>query len=219
MDSQFARQNFEIKTPRVLIRTGIPSDAEAFRDFCTNAANFPYGGTQADLTLEKTTKRIATFAQWAAEGKHAWLMMFAREGSGDFIGYGGYNGFQVVNAADFLSGPPCIGDGKDDDKVMADIGIMLDHRYWRQGYGLEILVGLVEYARRDMGAELFRTETDLDNQAWQALMHGAEVGGCVTRTKASYDATKEVLQWWWDATAWDEAKGKIKAKGKWIDVE
>ncbi|TQV98143.1 hypothetical protein V2A60_006177 [Cordyceps javanica] len=239
--SPFAREVIEIKTPRVLIRTGDDADADAYARYAADPANFPYGGAEPGMTSDKAAARLASFARWTAEGKHGWVLLRSRA-TGELMGYGGYNCFdRVDDAASFLAGPAATSaaaaagkDGGDDDKdnnnskaekeeeekiVLADMGIMLDHRYWGQGYGLEILIGLVEWARRAVGAALFRTETEPGNSEWRALMNRAEVGGRVTRERASYDADKEVLQWRWDAEAWEEAKGRIQAKGRWVEIE
>ncbi|KAJ6787632.1 hypothetical protein PWT90_10565 [Aphanocladium album] len=232
MASPFARAAIEFKTPRVLARTGQPSDAESFASYNRDAANFPYGGCQPEATADQAAKTIESFARWAAEGKHAWIFFFSRA-TGALMGYGGYNAFEQVDDADkFLAGPTAAAAAAEKTEahgetnkqaaaaaVMADMGIMLDHRFWGQGYGLEIFVGLTEWARREMGAAVFRTETDLENQAWQALMRRAEVGECVHREKASYSKDKDVLQWRWDDEAWAEARRRIEAKGRWFDIE
>lgn len=222
MSCQFGREAIEIKTPRVLIRTGVASDADAYSRYATTPANFPHGGCEASMTPDKAAERIALFARRTAEGKFACLLFFSRA-TGDLVGYGGYNCFEVVDdAALFLAGGDADGETKEDGTsgaVMADMGIMLDHRFWGQGYGLEILTGMVEGARREVGAALFRTETDLGNEEFKALMERAQLGGRVSSEKASYDADKVVLQWRWDAEAWEEAKRKLQDLGRWVDVE
>ncbi len=206
MAAQFARAAIEIKTPRVLIRTGVPADdAAAYTAYATEPANFPHGGCEAGrLTRDKAAARLASFAASTAAGTHGWVLLFSRA-TGALMGYGGYNCIETVE-----------GDG---GKVLADVGIMLDHRFWGRGYGLEVLVGLVEWARREVRADVFRTETDPDNGAWRALMDRAGLGGCVARSTASYDAKKEVLRWRWDAAAWEEAKTALQAKGRWVEIE
>ncbi|OAA78980.1 gcn5-related n-acetyltransferase [Akanthomyces lecanii RCEF 1005] len=222
MSSQFGRDAIEIKTPRVLIRTGVASDAAAYSRYATSPANFPYGGCEPSMTPGKAAERIALFARRTADGRFACVLFFSRA-TGDLVGYGGYNCFEVVDdAALFLAagtGGDPDGEMKERSAVMADVGIMLDRRFWGQGYGLEILIGLVEGARRDVGAELYRTETDPENKEYRALMERAQLGGCVSGERASYDEQKEVLQWRWDARAWEEAKRKIQDKGRWVDIE
>lgn len=34
---------------------------------------------------------------------------------------------------------------------MADIGVAIDHHHWRNGYGREVLVGLLEHASTHLG--------------------------------------------------------------------
>ncbi|OAA70281.1 acetyltransferase [Cordyceps fumosorosea ARSEF 2679] len=184
MASPFAREGIEIKTPRVLIRTGSPTDdAEAYALYLRNPANFPPGSGAAEpaMTTEAAAARLAKFARWTAEGAHGWVL----EG----------------------------------ETAMADLGVMLDHRFWGRGYGLEVLIGLVEWARREVGAGVFRTETEPGNELWRALMARAGLGGREGRARASYDEDKEVLQWRWDVAAWEEARRSIEAEGRWIEIE
>ncbi|KAK7218969.1 hypothetical protein V2G26_006972 [Clonostachys chloroleuca] len=47
-----------------------------------------------------------------------------------------------------------------------DIGITIDHKHWRKGYGVEAFCGLVEFAHRELGCKLFRVETGLTNEPW-----------------------------------------------------
>lgn len=211
MATPLASSPIEIKTPRVLIRLAVESDAAAFHQFLINPKNFPFQPTETDLTLERVIKRIGFFAKTAAEGKHAWVIFTSRE-TGEFLGYGGFNAFEEVEASEFLGKDASAG-----KKWMMDWGIMLDHTNWRKGYGLEIGIGLVEHAR-GLGAELFRTETDNDNEPWRLLMKALGVSDCEARGNASYDEKVEVWNWKWDLEKWEEAKGKLKAEGKWTGV-
>lgn len=227
MPPRFGREAIEIKTPRVLIRTGVASDADAYSRYATTPANFPHGGCEASMTPDKAAERIALFARRRTAGGKFACLFFLSRATGDLLGYGGYNCFEVVDdAALFLATGRAGGDAADGEmkedgtsRVMADMGIMLDHRFWGQGYGLEILTGMVEGARGEVGAALFRTETDLENKEFRALMERAQLGGRVSSEQASYDADKAVLQWRWDAEAWEEAKRKLQGLGRWFDVE
>ncbi|KAF6796933.1 acetyltransferase [Colletotrichum sojae] len=203
----------EIRSPRIVIRTAVDSDAEAFLKFLTTPENFPFQETEKDLTLDRIRTRIAKFAELTAKGKHGWVVFVLRE-TNELIGYGGYNGFKSVDPTEFLSGTTTLPPGEKGN--MTDLGIGIDHRHWRKGYGLEILEALVEYARVNLGCELFRTETGDDNQPWRSLMAAAGLGQFESREKASYDANQEVWLWKFDAGHWEKSKAKLQGDGKWL---
>lgn len=209
--SRFARPSYEIQSPRLIIRTPTASDTEAFHGFLTTRENFPHEEPEKDLTLEKLRARIGRFAESAGRGENAFMVFVLRE-TGQLIGYGGYNTFESVEPGKFLSTP----DTPLGEKYMTDFGIMIDHRYWRKGYGLELLSALVEYARGELGCELFRAETDNDNEPWRALMRSAGLAATEGRHKASYDENIDVWVWKFDAAHWEQAKKKLETEGKWL---
>jgi RimJ/RimL family protein N-acetyltransferase len=207
------RTTLKIDSPRLIIRTAVQSDAEAFRDFLTTPGNFPFQEPEKDLTMDRIRTRIDKFANFTAKREHGWVVFVLRE-TKELIGYGGYNTFVSVDSAAFLAGgTTTLSPG---EKRMTDLGINIDHRHWRKGYGLEILEALVEHARTDLGCELFRTETGDDNQPWRSLMRAAGLGQFESRQKASYDANQEVWVWKFDAGHWEQSKKKLQADGKWL---
>ena len=98
---------------------------------------------------------------------------------------------------------------------MTDFGVVLDHRYWRRGFGSEIVCALVEYARRELGCVLFRTETGLENDEWRALMAALGLGRFEERDRASYDGDLECFVWRFEETSWEEVKKGLVADAKW----
>lgn len=202
-----------IRSPRLIIRTAVESDAEAFLNFLTTPENFPFQESEKDLTLDRIRTRIAKFAELTVKGKHGWVVFVLRE-TNELIGYGGYNGFESVDPAEFLPGVTTLSPGE--KRHMTDLGIGIDHKHWRKGYGLEVLEALIEYARTNLGCELFRTETGDDNQPWRSLMAAVGLGEFESREKASYDANQEVWLWKFDAGHWEKSKTKLQAEGKWF---
>ncbi|KDN69431.1 putative acetyltransferase [Colletotrichum sublineola] len=209
--SKFARPAYEIKSPRLIMRTATDSDAEEFLNLLTKAENFPFGEPEKDLTLEKLRVRIGKFAESTAKGKDAFMVIALRD-TNQLIGYGGYNTFESLDPAEFLTATTL----SPGPKYMTDFGIMIDHEHWRKGYGMETISALVEHARAELGCELFRTETDNDNEPWRALMRALGLAGLEERHKASYDASLDVWVWKFDAGHWDQAKKRLKAEGKWV---
>ena len=211
MDSAlFARCAYEIQSPRLIIRTATTEDTEAYYKFLTTPENFPYEEPEQGLTLEKLRARIGRLAESTAHGKNAFVIVTLCE-TGQLIGHGGYNTFESVDYEQFLS----LLDTPVGKKYMTDIGIAIAHTHWRKGYGLELLSALVEYAHGELGCELFRTETGIDNEPWRSLMRSAQLERFKGSHKASYDKNVDVWVWKFDANHWAEAKAKMKAEGKW----
>ncbi|GKT41516.1 uncharacterized protein ColSpa_01697 [Colletotrichum spaethianum] len=208
--SRFARSAYEIKSPRLIVRTATDSDATDFYDLMTNPKNFPFEEPEKDLTIEKLRTRIGRFAEFTAKGKNAFMVVVLRD-TNQVIGHGSYNTFESQDPAEFLT-DTTLSPGK---KYMTDIGAIIDYRYWRKGYGMELVSALVEYAWIEFGCELFRTETGNDNDPWRALMRAMGLADFEGRHKASYDANQDVWVWKFDAGHWKQAKEKMKAEGKW----
>ncbi|EFQ34286.1 acetyltransferase [Colletotrichum graminicola] len=202
----------EIVTPRLIIRTAVQSDAEAYLSYLTNADNFPFQEPEKDLKIDRLRTRIDKFADFTRKGENGWIVILLRD-TNELIGNGGYNTFESVDPSEFLSGTTTLPPG---EKRMTDLGIGIDHKHWRKGYGLEALEGLIEHARTNLGCELFRTETGDDNQPWRSLMRTAGLGEFEARNKASYDASQEVWVWKFDAGHWNQSVNKLKEDGKWL---
>ncbi|KAK1705320.1 hypothetical protein CaCOL14_011704 [Colletotrichum acutatum] len=203
----------EIGTPRLIIRTAIQSDAENLLNFLQTPDSFPFQESEQNLTIERIRTRIDKFVSFTKDGKNGWIVVILRE-TNELIGNGGYNTLETVDPAGFLTGKTTLPSG---DRRMTDLGISIDHRHWRKGYGLEILEALIEYARIELCCEVFRIETGNDNQPWRSLMRAAGLGQFESRHKASYDANQEVWAWKFDAGHWEESsKTKLKGDGKWL---
>lgn len=93
--SPFARDTYEVHSPRLIIRTAINSDAEAMRDFITNADNNPHTPTESNITLESMRSRIAKWQELTAKGSKGFQIITLRS-TGELVGYGGYNVFELI---------------------------------------------------------------------------------------------------------------------------
>ncbi|KAK1455629.1 acetyltransferase [Colletotrichum melonis] len=123
----------------------------------------------------------------SADGKNAFLVVEPR-GTDELIGYGGYNTSESVDPPEFLDQTTLQGS----KAYMTDIGIIIDHKHWRKGYGLELISVLIEYAKNELGC-LAKFE------GWQ---------------KASYDEKQEVWVWKFDAGHWKQEKERMQIEGK-----
>ncbi|KAK1713431.1 hypothetical protein CaCOL14_009347 [Colletotrichum acutatum] len=208
--SQFCRASYEIVSPRLVVRTTTESDIESFHAIMTTPENFPFEEPEKDLTVVKLRARIQKFAKMSAEGKNAFLVVELR-GTNELIGYGGYNTFESVDPTEFLDQTTLQGS----KTYMTDIGIIIDHKHWRKGYGLELIIVLIEYAQNELGCEVFRAETGDDNKPWRALMRAAGLAKFEGRHKASYDEKQEVCVWKFDAGHWKQERERMQMEGKW----
>ncbi|KAK1636343.1 acetyltransferase [Colletotrichum phormii] len=208
--SQFCRASYEILSPRLIVRTVTESDTESFHAIMTAPENFPFEQPEQGLSFEKLRARIEKFAKMSAEGKNAFLVVELRD-TNELIGYGGYNTFESVAPTEFLDQTTLSGS----ETYMTDIGIIIDYKQWRKGYGLELISLLIEYAHNELGCEVFRTETGDDNEPWRALMRAAGLSRFKGRHKASYDEKQEVWVWKFDAGHWRQEKERMQVDGKW----
>ncbi len=212
-NATFARSAFELRSPRLVIRTPTMADAQACLQALTNPANFPFGHPPeaAALQLDDLAGHMDGVAENTASGKNAMLIFVLRD-SGEMVGYGAYNGVGEVGRGEFLGGAAAVAE---QSSKMADVGVVIDSAYRRHGYALEAFCALVDYARSDMGCGLFRAETEPANDAWRALMRKTGLGPLERPSKASFESTKDVLAWKFDAAQWDSAKASMQAAGKW----
>lgn len=146
----------------------------------TAPENFLFEEPEKGLAVEKLRARIQKFAKMSAEGVNTFLVVELR-GRNELIGYGGYNTFDSVDPTEFLDQTTLPGS----ETHMTDIGIIIDHKHWRKGYGLESIS--IEYAQNNLGCEVFRAETGNDNEPWRALMRAVWV------LPSLKDDTKQVM--------------------------
>ncbi|KAK5631339.1 hypothetical protein RRF57_007053 [Xylaria bambusicola] len=85
--SPFARDAYEIHSPRLIIRTAVGTDAEGIRDFITNRDNNPHTPTESDVTPESMRNRIEKWQELTSNG----IQIITLPSTGELIGYGGYN--------------------------------------------------------------------------------------------------------------------------------
>jgi RimJ/RimL family protein N-acetyltransferase len=145
----YARPFHTIRTPRLLIRSGIPSDALAVKTLRGDPRNSPFGGVvEADLPVSVQRQRLENQAASTAAGKNAWTVVILtnpsaadpsveelRVDEGVMIGNTGFNCFPLQPS---LADPAT-------QVVVGDTGVLVDYRFARKGYALEALSAVVEY--------------------------------------------------------------------------
>lgn len=156
-----------IQTQRLIICTATHEDASDIAALRGNPENNPYSG--ADSSDPQVFKRrISNWKTANSEGRYAFLVILLR-GSGELIGFGGYNEFRWIS--------PTGGETAGEKNVLeVDIGAQIDHRYWRKGYAREAFVSMVEYAFDDLGAVQISCDTNVRNEPWRGLMRSVGLG-------------------------------------------
>lgn len=208
---RFPRDEYEIVSPRLIIRTARESDAEGLLQYLQTPENFPYFPCEKDLTVEKLRGRVGRWKAMQPEGKNAFMVIILRQ-TGEVIGQGSYNCFEWTEPT------AAAGDSGSEAKeknLFTDLGVMLDHKHWRKGLGTEAYCSLMEFAIAELGCDLFRTETAAENEPWKATIRNLGLANVESFGPQSYDANVTGWVWKYDARDWQKAKAGLQEKGKW----
>ncbi|KAK3185949.1 hypothetical protein K4F52_005172 [Lecanicillium sp. MT-2017a] len=203
-------RNYRIQTPHLIIRNLQDGDADGYYAMLSDRRNFTHDPIDTTLTQDEIPQRIQKLNSMASLGANGYVG-FENRVSGKLVGHGGYNTFQMVDIREFFGAPDLPGM----QKVMTDIGIMIDHRHWRKGYAREAFCALVEYSIQNLGCEVFRCESAQDNVPWHRLMDSVGMTAAVTDSLASYTANLRVSAWKWDVNFWYSAKSWMQDCGTW----
>ncbi|TDZ24166.1 putative N-acetyltransferase p20 [Colletotrichum orbiculare MAFF 240422] len=211
MTAPFPQEAYEIVTPRLIIRSATPDDAEGLYKLMSTPENQPFEEPQRDLSPEVMRARIERWKPMTAAGKNAFMMVTLRE-TGEIIGQGGYNCFEDASGASVARQE---GNDVTGRPYLTDTGVVLDHRHWGKGYGRETLCAKVDYAMEELGCSVVRVETGDENKPWRALMASVGLDRIETKGPTSYDAN--IIGWVYniDAQTWKSVRENLKLKGKW----
>lgn len=213
-----ATSGLTITSPRLTIRTAVPSDGEALVAYFSNQANFPWPA-EKDLTLEKMLSRIDKFANATAKGKSAFMVITLRE-TGQHIGFGGFNNLPRTEP---LGDKPTweIRNGSGEGTVLvADVGVSIDHQHQRQGYAREAVCATLEYGFEKLGCAYAHLDTQKDNEPMKALMAGLGINGVggddsEPVENAAFGFASKAVNYEVDRTTWNSVREELKKKGTW----
>ncbi|OLN85055.1 putative N-acetyltransferase p20-like protein 2 [Colletotrichum chlorophyti] len=217
MLAPFPQDAYKIVTPRLVIRSATPDDAEGLHSILTTPDNQPFETVKTDVTPDDIRARIGRWQPMTASGKNAFMVVALRE-TGEIIGNGGFNCFELSG------GETCdvaikqareSGDERRITPYLTDTGVVLDHRQWGKGYGREVLCAKIEYAMEELGCSVVRVETDEANKPWRALMASLGLGHLEVIGPVSYDENLIAVGYSIDAATWKVARESLRQKGKW----
>ncbi|TGJ87318.1 hypothetical protein E0Z10_g1452 [Xylaria hypoxylon] len=200
----FARDAYEIHSPRLIIRTAIEADAEGMREFITNPVNNPHTPTESDVTIESMRIRVRKWQELTVKGTNGFQVITLRS-TGELIGYGGFNCFNLIEepAENAIH------------RYLTDIGIAIAKSQWRKGYGLEALCALTEYAFAELRMARVRIETDFANEPWRRLMHVVGLARFENQQNVTFGEKPMGYTWHVDVANWQVVKEDMQRKGKW----
>lgn len=208
----------KITSPRLTIRTAVPSDGEALVAYFSDPANFPWP-VEKDLTLEKILPRIDKWADAAAKGNSA-FMVIALHDTDQCIGFGGFN--NLPRTEPLGDQPPWkIRKGSGEGSVLAaDVGVSIDHQHQRKGYAREAVCAVVEYGFESLGCAYAHLDTQKSNEPMKALMSGLGIKGIEGDDSelledTAFDYASKAINYNVDRATWNIVREELKNKGTW----
>lgn len=228
----------EISTPRLILRSPVLSDAQAICELRSDPANSPHEPVEPGLTLEIQEQRINRMTASSSSGKNGFMVIVLplksaqrRElvdvasepttGPGYYIapsikdphnsedevekiiGFGGFNAFSYI--------PSLSSDNPGNQILLGDVGVMIDHRYWRQGYGVEALTAIIDYGFDTLDCGRMFMGTELHNVAWKTMMNKTlGLTAYETREKSEGGPSKgaDGFAWRFGKDDWENAKSR-----------
>lgn len=208
----------KITSPRLTIRTAVPSDGEALVAYFSDPANFPWP-VEKDLTLEKIMPRIDKWADAAAKGSSAFMVITLRD-TDQCIGFGGFN--NLPRTEPLGDQPPWkIRKGSGEGSVLAaDVGVSIDHQHQRKGYAREAVCAVVEYGFDNLGCAYAHLDTQKSNEPMKALMSGLGIKGIEGDDSelledTAFDYASKAINYNVDRATWNIVREELKNKGTW----
>lgn len=213
-----AATGLTITSPRLTVRTAVPSDGEALVTYFSNPANFPWPA-EKDLTLEKMLPRIDKWADATAKGNSAFMVIVLRE-TGELIGFGGFN--NLPRTEPLGDQPPWkIRKGSGEGTVLAaDVGVSIDHQHQRKGYAREAVCAVVDYGFEKMGCAYAHLDTQTSNEPMKALMvtlgiSGVEGDGSEFLEDTAFGFASKAINYNVDRETWNGRREELKRNGAW----
>jgi RimJ/RimL family protein N-acetyltransferase len=221
--SPHARPSHRITTSRLVLRSGIPSDAKAVATMRSEPLNNPHGGVhEPDLSIEIQAERLLSQQESTAQGKNAWMQILLKPErtehvvddllveDGLMVGMTGFNAFPTLTLP------------TEKEVIVGDTGAMIDYRYSRKGYALEAMEAIIEYGFVELGCGMMSLDTFAGNKPWRALMGIMGLGDVeeIMTIKEGEGGeggpVDEVVAYKFDREKWESSKKVLKENGKWL---
>ncbi|RDW73270.1 hypothetical protein BP6252_07177 [Coleophoma cylindrospora] len=209
-----ARPSHSINTPRLLLRSAIPTDATASTILWTEPLNNPFGGVvDFNASYDKRLASIHKQALTTASGKDAFMQVILKDATvapaefpaglkvvdGVMIGMSGFNSFPVG----------------EDGALVGDVGALIDCRFQRRGFAVETLSAVFEYGFGVLGVRSMALDTEVENKPWRELMKRMGLGGAESLQTGDDEGKSGEVVYRFDRDMWEGAKEEMKKNGKW----
>jgi RimJ/RimL family protein N-acetyltransferase len=163
-------------TPRLILRTARITDAPPFIAVNHDPLNSPFDGVvgvtiSAEVQAEKLESQVGS----TIRGENAFFVIVLKpdqhipEGveylkidDGYLIGMTGFNSFPREKWLE----------GRDEEVLVGDMGVLVDHHFSRKGYAIEAFEKVVEIGFYDLGVEVMFLETNTVNIPFRGMMAG-----------------------------------------------
>jgi RimJ/RimL family protein N-acetyltransferase len=221
-----ARPSHTLTTPRLILRSGIPTDAKAVATIRSEPLNNPYGGIhEPDLSTSVQAERLLSQQESTAKGETAWVQIILKPEftdnivqdlmveEGVMIGMTGFNSFPKS---------PSLNDPSK-EVLVGDTGAMIDYRYARKRYALEAMEAIFEYGFDELGCGMMSLDTFAVNEPWRRLMGVMGLGDVEVFRKigggegvAQKGPLGEEISYRFDKEKWESCQKALKESGKWL---
>jgi RimJ/RimL family protein N-acetyltransferase len=220
-----ARPAHHHTTPRLILRTARITDAPPFIAVSHDPLNSPFDGVvgatiSADVQAEKLESQVGS----TIRGENAFFVIVLKpdqhipEGveylkidDGYLIGMTGFNSFPREKWLE----------GRDEEVLVGDMGVLVDHHFSRKGYAIEAFEKVVEIGFYDLGVEVMFLETNTVNIPFRGMMAGLGLGIGVKGEVGKgpdqpFQEIDDFTIWKFGRGEWERFKEGMKAKGKWF---
>ena len=215
-----------ILTPRLEIRSARPGEGKAIYELLSAPANHVHTEVEPGISPEVYEGRILKWRDSTASGKNAFMVVCLRQDdaitqtpSGTVIGFGGFNSLPTE--------PMIESPGSSDLGLLGDIGILIDHRFWRRGFASEATIATIEYGFNELGVGAIWMDTKTTNEPLRKMMAfiGLESSGRAESRREGGGRSRKIEEprsdWWvWEfgPSAWNRAKESGAAFQRRADV-
>jgi RimJ/RimL family protein N-acetyltransferase len=218
-----ARPTHHHTTPRLILRTARITDAPPFIAVSHDPLNSPFDGVVgATISPEVQAEKLSNQVGSTARGENAFFVVILnpdqhipdgvehlKVDDGYLIGMTGFNSFPREK---WLV-------GKDEEVLVGDTGVLIDHQFTRKGYAVEAFEKVVELGFYDLGCGVMFLETNAINIPFRNMMASLGLGMGAkgeVRQGAPFQEIEDVTVWKIGKEEWEGLKEGMKGKGKWF---
>jgi [ribosomal protein S5]-alanine N-acetyltransferase len=189
--------NYQVSTPRLMIRTAKVEDAHNLQEMVWHEDNNEYMEPGSPMPLGEFQKRIEQMKNSSSGSKIAYLLICLKD-TDEVIGFGRF-------------------DSKKHQTAFQNVGLAIEDKYRRMGYGREALCALFEMAFDVIKLEKVRAKSSSENRPFNELMRSLKLqdtSDSGAKSNNSYAILADPV-YSISKAAWTEAADFMTEKGYW----